>query len=241
MALAATVPIARRQKSWLHVGLSLLAAAIVLAGFWPDYYGSLFRNLPVDRPVIIHAHAAIFTGWLALFTTQAFLAATGRIRAHLRLGRIGAWYGGVLIVVGVYTALVRSAAQPGGEREVLLLVTLLDMANFSAFFAAALWFRRTPQLHKRLMTAAAVSLAIASVGRMDFFPGPPVGRFLRFLLWSTPVLIAMAHDARHIRRLHPVYVAALGAFAFRIWSLPFIAPTPLWAEFTARLLAPFAG
>ena len=48
------------------------------------------------------------------------------------------------------------------------------------------------------MTAAAVSLAIASVARMDFLPGPPVGRYVRFLLWSAPVLIAMAHDARRV-------------------------------------------
>ena len=240
MALAGTVPITR-QRSFLHVGLSLLAAAIVLAGFWPGYYGSLLGSVPVDRPAIVHVHATIFTGWLALFTTQALLAATGRIRAHLRLGRIGAWYGGVLIVVGVYTALVRSAAQPAGEQEDLLLVTMLDMAMFSGFFAAALWFRRTPQLHKRLMTAAAVSLAIASVGRMDFFPGPPAGQFLRFLLWSAPVLIAMAHDARHIRKLHPVYVLALAAFAFRIWAPPVLGPTPQWAEFTARVVALVGG
>jgi hypothetical protein len=60
-----------------------------------------------------------------------------------------------------------------------------------------------------------------------------------FLLWSAPVLIAIAHDARHIRRIHPVYVAALGAFVVRLWGPPLIAPTPQWAECTARLLAPF--
>ena len=48
---------------------------------------------------------------------------------------------------------------------------------------------------------------------------------------------AMAHDARHLRRLHPGYVLALPAFAFRIWSPPIIAPTPHWAELTARVVA----
>jgi hypothetical protein len=237
MALTATVPIARRRKSFLHVGLSLLTAAIVLVGFWPEYYGSLLRNAAVDRPVVVHAHAVVFSGWLVLFVTQAVLAATGRIREHLRFGRIGAWYGAGLIVVGVYTAVVRSAVQPVGQREILLWVTLVDMAVFSAFFGAALWFRRKPQLHKRLMTAAAVSLVIASVARMTFLPGPPAGQFVRFLLWSAPVLIAIAHDARYTRRLHPVYVMALVMFAFRIWSPPVIAPTAQWTDLTARVLA----
>ena len=59
----------------------------------------------------------------------------------------------------------------------------------------------------------------------------------RFMLWSAPVLIAMAHDARHARTLHPVYLLALGAFAFRLWGPPVIVSTPQWTEFTARLLA----
>jgi len=237
MTLTATVPIARRRKSLLHVGLSLLTAVIVLAGFWPSYYGLLLRNMPVDRPIIVHAHAVVFTGWLVLFLAQALLAATGRIHAHLLLGRIGAWYGAGLIALGVYTAVVRSAAQPVGGQEILLLVTLLDMMIFSAFFGAALWFRRKPQLHKRLMTAAAVSLAIASVARMQFLPPPPAGPVVRFLLWSTPVLIAMAFDARRAVKLHPVYVLALAMFALRIWGPPLIVATSPWAEFTARIVA----
>ena len=142
-----------------------------------------------------------------------------------------------MILVGVYTAVVRTAAQPDGQREILLWVTMVDMAIFTALFAAALWFRRKPQLHKRLMTAAAVSLAIASVARMDFLPGPPAGPFVRFFLWSAPILIAIAHDARHTRRLHPVYGIALVMFAFRIWSGPVVMVTPQWTEVTARVLA----
>ena len=128
MPLTTTAPIARLQKSRLYVGLSLLSTVIVLVGFWSSYYGLLLRNAAVDRPVIVHIHAAVFSGWLVLFITQAVLAAMGRVRAHLRLGRIGAWYGGALIVVGVYTAVVRSAAQPDGQKEILLWVTLVDMA-----------------------------------------------------------------------------------------------------------------
>lgn len=241
MTLTATVPIARRRKSLLHVGLSLLTVVIVLVGFWPTYYGSLLRNVSIHRPIVVHVHALVFTGWLALFVAQTALAATGRIHAHLRLGRIGAWYGGVLIAVGVYTALVRSAAQPAGEREILLWVTLIDMAIFSGFFGAALWFRRKPHLHKRLMTAAAVSLAVASVSRMDFLPAPPARQLVAFLLWSAPVLIAVAHDARHARRLHPVFVVALAMFAFRIWTPLLIATTPQWTALTARILAVVGG
>lgn len=91
------------------------------------------------------------------------------------------------------------------------------------------------------MTAAAVSLAIASVARMDFLPGPLAGQFVRFFLWSTPVLIAMAHDVRYVRGLHLVYVVALVMFAFRIWNPPVIAATTHWTEITARMVALVGG
>ena len=89
------------------------------------------------------------------------------------------------------------------------------------------------------MTVAAVSLAIASVARMTFLPDPPVGPFIRFLLWSTPVLVGIAHDARHTsRKLHPVYVIALACFAVRIWSPRLVATSPQWEALTAWMLGP---
>ena len=60
MPFTATMPIARLQKSRLYVGLSLLSTVIVLVGFWSSYYGLLLRNAAVDRPVIVHIHAALF-------------------------------------------------------------------------------------------------------------------------------------------------------------------------------------
>ena len=50
---------------------------------------------------MIHIHAAVYSGWPALFIAQAAFAATGRVALHLRLGKIGMWYGLVVILVGV--------------------------------------------------------------------------------------------------------------------------------------------
>ena len=77
-----------------------------------------------------------------------------------------------------------------------------------ALFGAALRFRRTPQMHKRLMTAAAVSLAIASVARLDFLPSPPARQFVALFLWSAPILIAIAHDLKQLKITGPLYCVA---------------------------------
>ena len=46
-----------------------------------------------------------------------------------------------------------------------LLGPLLDMLVFAPLFAAAIYYRRKPELHKRLMIVATTSLLIAAVGR----------------------------------------------------------------------------
>jgi hypothetical protein len=102
VAIALTVKGAIRQRRLLYIVLSALMALIVAVGFWPTYYGPLVR-LTLAQPPLIHVHAIVFTGWLALFSTQAVLAANGRLRWHVRLGRIGIAYGVLLVIVGLTT------------------------------------------------------------------------------------------------------------------------------------------
>jgi hypothetical protein len=230
VAIALTVKGAIRQRRLLYIVVSALMALIVAVGFWPTYYGPLVR-LTLAQPPLIHVHAIVFTGWLALFSTQAVLAANGRLRWHVRLGRIGIAYGVLLVIVGLTTGVLRSAALPReGEAEGLLYVAFVDMLVFASFFGAAVRFRRRPEVHKRLMTVAATALLVAAVGRNPFLPPPPAGLAAMFLLWSSPVLLAVVSDWRHKRGVHPVYVTGLVAFAFRIWSEPLALTSP-WTAF----------
>ena len=223
---------ARPQHRTFFIATSLLIALIAVVGFWPTYFGPLVTGTLV-QPLVIHSHAIVFTGWLVLFFAQAVLAATRRVAWHIRVGRFGIAYGFLLIGVGLYTGVVRAAERPfGGPAERLLLASIADMVMFAAFFGAAVWFRRKPQLHKRLMTVAAVTLLVAAVGRMAFLlPAPPVGRPLGFLIWSLPILIAMVYDFRHQRVVHLVYVLGLATLLVRRLGVPYIADTPQWTGF----------
>ena len=151
----------------MYVGLALLSVAIAAVGFWPTYFGPLVAGT-VDKTPIIHLHAAVYVGWLAIFVTQAVLAATGRIAAHMKLGRFAIGYGVLVIVVGLLTAFARFAVRVrAGEvaaAQAQLLGPLLDMLVFAPLFAAAIYYRRKPELHKRLMIVATTSLLIAAVG-----------------------------------------------------------------------------
>ena len=207
-------------------------ALIAIVGFWPTYYGPLVR-LRLAQPVLIHLHAIVFTGWLALFAAQAILAATGRLQWHRRLGRVGIGYGLALGIMGLVTGVWRAAALPrGGPAEGLLYVALLDMVVFAGFFAAAIRYRRQPTPHKQLMTVAATTLLVAAAARMPFLPAPPGGLAVMYVIWSSPMLLAIAYDLRQRRSVHPVYLAGLAVFAFRVWSEP-LAMTSAWTAFAA--------
>ena len=234
MAVAVSVKGAIRQRRPVYIALSALMSLIAVVGFWPTYYGPLV-GLTLAQPPLIHVHAIVFTGWLALFCVQAVFAANRRLQWHLRLGRLGIGYGVLLVVVGLTTGILRSAALPrGGQAEGLLYVAFLDMLVFASFFGAAIRFRRRPDVHKKLMTVAATTLLVAAVGRMSFLPAPPVGLAAMFLVWSSPVLLAVVYDWRHDQGVHPVYIAGLVAFAIRVWTEP-LALTSTWAAFATAV------
>ena len=206
---AAAIP--RTAPRRPYVGLAVLAALIAFIGFWPTYFGPLVAGA-VDKTAIIHVHAAVYVGWLALFLTQAVLAATGRVASHIKLGRFAIGYGVLVIAVGLITAFARFAVRVrAGEAtaaQAQLLGPLLDMLVFAPLFAAAVYYRRTPELHKRLMIVATTSLLIAAVTRMPVLGSPP-NRLLLHLIWTAPILLAMAHDFWRQRKVHPIYVLGL--------------------------------
>jgi prepilin signal peptidase PulO-like enzyme (type II secretory pathway) len=131
----------------------------------------------------------------------------GNTRLHRRVGAFGIWYGFLVLAMG----LVVSFAAPlihlaAGEWDMeraagFLLIPLGDMALFGGFFIAAVVYRRTPEIHKRLIVLATVALLFAAVGRMHFIQS----RSLLVLIWLSPVLVAMAYEAIRRRRLDRVY------------------------------------
>ena len=195
-----------------YVGLAVLAALIAIVGFWPTYFGPLVAGT-VDKTAIIHVHAAVYVGWLAIFVTQAALAATGRVALHIKLGRFAIGYGVLVIAVGLITAFARFALRVrAGEAtaaQAQLLGPLLDMLVFAPLFAAAIYYRRVPEVHKRLMIVATTALLIAAATRMPIVGGPSGRVLLLHLIWTAPILLAMAHDFWRQRKVHPVYVLGL--------------------------------
>ncbi len=205
-----------------YIGLGLFMVAMVAAGFSP-YFGQVLSGT-VDKDFIVHLHATVYVGWIALFITQASLAATGRLALHQKLGKAAIYYGVFIFIVGLVASVHQLAdGIAAGEVERaqrFFLVPLVDMVLFPAFFGAAIAYRKTPEIHKRLMLVATVTLMNAPAGRLDmeaFMAMSPS----YLVVWLSPVIIAMVYDYWKQRRVHPVYfigaaVLVISAFRMRV-------------------------
>jgi hypothetical protein len=206
-----------KPKRFNYIGLSLLCALIVFAGFWPSYFKSAVVGA-ADHPAIIHIHATVYVGWLLLFIAQAWFAGTGRIAVHMKIGNCAVYYGvlviltGLMVTFGTFYLDVRSDEITQSQTAFLSSGPLLDMLVFAPFFGAAIYFRKISELHKRLMIVAATSLLIAAVGRMWFWDTPR-NLWLEYGIWTSPILVAMAYNFARSRLVHPVYVTGLVVIA----------------------------
>ena len=229
----------RRQPTLVWSGIALLMGVIALAGFWPSYFGHIPRGT-LDQPVVIHIHAAVFMGWLAIVLVQAWLAAVGQLARHRRIGNALFVYGGLLVLVGWYTALdvfaTRVALGQIEQAKVGLFVPVTDLLFFIPPLFAAWVYRRRPEIHKRLIVLATTALLIAAAHRLvgaHIAKPPPLAAVL--LVWLLPILVGMAHDFLTRRLVHPVYLVGISvvlAMKFR----PALHRTATWEQFTSWLV-----
>lgn len=193
--------------------MSIVAVAVIGAGFANTYAPKVITGAP-PVPAIVHAHAAVFASWLAVFVAQTVLVMRGRVAAHRRLGALGLALAGLMLAVGVATAVTAARLGhrgiPGVEfptREGFLLLNVASVVVFSSLVAAGWRYRRRPQTHKRLMLAATVAgLMPPGISRLPFVSGHAA---LIASLVIAFLLVGPAYDLVTRRRIHPAYAGLL--------------------------------
>jgi hypothetical protein len=226
-----------RRSHQFYLGLTLFLVAAVVRGFWPSYFGTLLGG-GASRPLVMHVHGAIFTGWMALLFLQVGLAASGRIRQHRRVGTFGIWYGAGVFVMGVIATFaapvlhVQAGEWTLDQAAGFLIFPIGDMILFGGFFGAAVKYRNQPELHKRLIIAATVALAFAAVARMGF--APPVV----FAIWMAPMAALAAFDFRATGRVHKVTAICIAVMVIAFPRI-FLERSESWIAVGRALLRPF--
>jgi len=203
----------RKNERRLYTAAAFAIVLIVLTGFARTYYlKGVFGTPPL--PGLLHFHGVVMTLWVAFFVVQVRLIAAHRTNLHRRLGAIGGLLAGLVVVVGVTTAIsaARRGGSPGPPPLVFLAIPLFDMLIFSGFVAAGLFFRRRSDIHKRLMLLSCAGFLTAAVARIPLSFVATGGPLVFFGLTDLFVLAFVAFDTVKHRRLHPVFG----------WGLPII-------------------
>lgn len=247
MATMVQVPAAR--ASWsaerrFYTSMTVLLAGVVFAGFARSFFlRPLFPAWPSPPEPVFYLHGAAFTAWFVLMIVQASLVATGRTAVHRSLGAWAVLLAAAMVWLGLDGALT-AARRPTGFVGIpvpplqFLVIPFVDMLMFPALFGLAIWKRRQPQAHKRLMLLASIAILTAAVARL---PGVIGGSPLLFFGLTDALLIPLAvWDYRTRGRLHPVTL--WGGLAL-ILSQPLrlaLSATPQWMDF-ARWMTGVTG
>ena len=234
-------PTARTRGSGhgFYAWVALAAALIIFAGFARTFYLRSISGAP-PLSTLLFAHGVVMTTWMVLFIAQVGLVSARRTDLHRRLGVFGLLLAILVICVGVAASIDAgrrgASPAPGVPPLVFMAIPLFDMPVFAVLVGVALWKRRRPDIHKRLMLLATLGLLTPGIARIPLAiiqqGGPPL--FFGLALFFP--LLCVAIDTARSRRLHPAF--GWGA-ALVILMLPLrllIANTAAWTRFAEWLV-----
>ena len=194
-----------------------MAVAVVItvfAGFAPTFYlrSSFTQNRPMS--VLLHVHGIVFSAWVTVFLVQTLLITRGARRLHQQLGWVAVCVA-VTMVILVVAAMIEQLRRVGGfpPPPLALALSAFDIIVFASLVSAAVYYRKQPDWHKRLMLSATILLLGAPMFRVVIhYAGitdmSKVG-IVSTLLVDAFFLPCFAYDLVTRRRLHPAYIVAL--------------------------------
>jgi hypothetical protein len=221
-------PTRHALKGRFYVGSAVFVILLNAAGFLPSLIDQSRR---LAAPTwLVAVHGATASAWLLLFLAQTILAATRRTAWHRRLGVVGPFLVVAIVVSGylVQVDMIRrghdlsgdllraappaSQAPSAEEFAAQMLPALQAFANFALLAGVGLWFRHSPEIHKRLMLLALGQLVVTP---MIHLSGYLIGHWpaltgrltpFIFLLGFSLQFAGAAYDKLSRQRIHPLFL-----------------------------------
>ena len=214
---------AREHEFFLLVGI--LFPVIVIGGFIKNYYlRSLFPEMGPMYSDLVRFHAAVMTTWVLLFAAQAWLVSSKRIKLHMKLGWAGVGLAVLILVTGYMVSIAsaqRGNSVPGIPPNVFMIVPLMDLVLFVIFFGGAIYLRKSPAEHKRLMLLSAANFLPPAAARMPIEALQALGPWWLFGLPTVLTIAALIYDTVRTKKLNKVFLAGsillIVSFPFRLW------------------------
>ena len=243
VANAQRVDVERRFFTAMVVAMAL----VTIIGFTPSYFLRPVLVTPVSLRVpltpVVHLHALTGLAWLGFLIWQAQLIRGRQHQRHMQNGLIGIGIALSVVAVGIIVAIDSSAGgrqPPGWTPTGFLVIPFATVLMFGGFVAAALWWRRRPDIHKRLMligTTAAIVPALARISTTWLKGILPPGAIGGMILSNIFLAALVAYDLKKQGKIHPATMwgglIMLASQPLRVW----ISQTEAWNAFAGWLIA----
>jgi len=210
---------------YFYFSMSLLMAVLGVWAFSHTVDVRLLHAKP-PRPLLLWFHSAVFSAWIAVFVAQSSLVRLHKVRVHRTLG----WFGAALALLMVVSGFVVSIIMIRFETTVLrqnvasfLSILWCDLIIFGACMALAIYFRKRPEYHRRLVFLANCQLMQAVFVRFHYlghhalyFPALDVlivlgmlrdlivdGRVNKIYAYGFPAIIVLQSLSTYLQRGNP--------------------------------------
>ena len=158
----------------------------------------------------------------------------------MQFGLFGIALASAMILVGFFTAVAAakygsSSTPPVISPLAFLTVPIFDIALFAVLFAAAIYYRRRPANHKRLMLLTVLNFLPPALARIPIESIQSTGPLFFFGFPTVLALGSLAYDTWQNRRLNVVFL--VGAIIL-IASYPIrlmLSDTKAWLSFATWL------
>ena len=193
---------------YFYFCMALALAGLVVWGFSRTVDTNLFHANP-RRPWLLWVHGAAFSTWIAFFIVQSALVRVRRVSVHRFLGWFGAGLATVMVALGLRIAVVMARFDTVvlhlSDAYAFLSIPFADMIVFGPCIALAIYWRKRPEYHRRLVFIATCHLMDAALGRFDFM----FNHNLFYPGLDLLIALGMVRDGVVDGRVHKVYLCAL--------------------------------
>lgn len=203
-----TTPLKAFLCRYFYFSMSLVMSGLVIWGFSRTVDNHLFHAKPA-RPWLLWMHGTAFAGWMIFFIAQSGLVRVRKVSWHRFLGWFGAALAAAMVVLGCTVALVMTRFdtvvlhQKGVEA--FLSIPFADMLLFGGLVGLAIYWRKRPEYHRRLLFIATCQLMDAAIGRFDFW----FDHNLYYVGLDLLIVLGMVRDRIVDGRVHKIYYYAL--------------------------------
>ena len=249
---------ARHATRWFFVWMAGACVLVAFGGFAPTYWLQLPAGTFIGSP-LLHLHGLLFSAWTLFFLVQTIFAARRRVDRHRAWGLLGISLATAMVLVGFAVAndvlAARLAAGFGDRARAFHIASTSIITLFGVFVFAAIAYVARPEVHKRLMLLATISVMPPAIARLFFAFSVGIGPGLRpglgpprtvesviapIAVADMLILVGLIYDWRTRGRPHPVYLIG-GATIVAVQLVRDPISTTQWWYAMADFLARFSG